>query len=178
MTIFPFTFNDLQTVTLPPTSAQETLKGRYAYGELAATGEVVSVEFTVRDWGTAEGEADVYVSVGDEHRHECMDVPLQANISQVLCFIQSLIRDCQGLPCRWYDHYEADDDYDADGDENDSGHVLGRGTPLPVPKTIEIIGDNVRVEEGDAVVFVPFERLTTFRIAHAWRRAHQLLQAA
>lgn len=153
-----------QTLTFPPASAGETLLGTYVYGEVASTGEVVSFRVVVRDV-EGKGEADLVVCVDDEYREEFLDVPLQANISHILCAAQAHIRDCQGLPFRW------DDDED---DDEDDGHVLGRGVPLPVPKELILVGGDLRVEVDDGVVYYPSNGRI---VSHTWRRAYQLLQA-
>lgn len=154
-------------ITLPPTSAFETFCGRHVYGERLQDGQVVSVQIDVRD-----GEAEIMVCVDDSLRMARLQVPRLANIADLLCGAQDLLRACLGYPAL-DDEAHDPDDWD-DELEDDACPALGRGVRLPDPTSLELADTTLRVEDGDTVAVVGLGVLA----AHSWRRAHLLLQAA
>lgn len=167
MTTATITLPEFTPITLPPKSAFETLSGRHVYGELLATGEVASVQIDVRD-----DEAEIIVCVDDAVRMARLQVPRLANVVDVLCTAQDLLRACLGYPALDDDAHDPDD-WD-DELEDDTCPALGRGVRLPDPTTLELSGAVVLASEGDATASYPIGMLP----AHSWRRAYQLLQAA
>ena len=168
MTAQTITLPAFTPITLPPTGPFETFQGRHVYGERLQDGQVVSVQIDVRD----DDEAEIIVCVDDTLRMARIKVPRLANIADLLCTAQDLLRACLGYPALDDDAHDPDD-WD-DELEDDTCPALGRGVRLPDPTTLELADTTLRVVDGDAVAVVGLGVLA----AHSWRRAHLLLQAA
>lgn len=161
-------------LSLPKYVRARTLKGLYVHGERLPTGEVVSVQVQVR-----EQDCEISVCVDGESRFARRTVPAVRNAAEVIMAYRDVVDTALGLS-------PSEDDED-----EDYPVVLGSGQRLPDPTTVEVVDGiksvgaagqvaevrmTVRVvsDDGDGVAFWPLSML----LAHSWRQAHLLLQAA